>query len=141
MKKLLVFTLFSSLVSAGDIDLNKFSSSLDYAQVKRVTATQKPNGSWCFSTTVSHNDAGWEHYADGWQVTDLQGNELGNRLLAHPHNNEQPFTRRLCDISIPENIDKIIIRAKCNVHDYGGKVVLVDLSRSEGVGYSVQRAQ
>jgi len=139
MKKLLVFTLFSSLVSAGDIDLNKFSSSLDYAQVKRVTATQKPNGSWCFSTTVSHNDEGWGHYADGWQITDLQGHELGNRVLAHPHTKEQPFTRQLCNIIIPANVTKVVVRAKCNLHGYGGEVIIVDLSQPKGAGFSVKK--
>lgn len=34
--------------------------------------------------TLSHPDTGWDHYADGWQVTTPKGEILGTRDLAHP---------------------------------------------------------
>lgn len=130
-------TLFSPF-SLG-FDLNNYSTSLDYAQVKQVKAVQSANKSWCFHTTVRHNDQSWEHYADEWQVIDLEGNVLGVRPLAHPHDNEQPFTRSKCGIQIPQSITKVAVRAKCNVHGYGGKPIIVDLTASKGDGYSVRR--
>ena len=138
-RKYLVILLFSTFVTADDINLNNFSTSLDYAQVKHVNMWQQSDSSWCFDTTVKHNDEGWDHYADGWQVTDLQGNELGNRVLTHPHNTEQPFTRRLCNVIIPKTVSKVVVRAKCNQHSYGGKAVVIDISQSEGTSFSVKR--
>ncbi|MEZ9232507.1 hypothetical protein AB4259_15635 [Vibrio amylolyticus] len=114
------------------------SSSLDYAQVTNVTATQKANGSWCFDVSVRHNDEGWDHYANGWEVVDQKGLILGSRPLAHPHDNEQPFTRRQCNIAIPDTVAKVIVRAKCNVHGFGGKAVTVNLNSATGAHYTVQ---
>ena len=62
-------------------------------------------------------------------MLDLEGNELGFRLLAHPHDTEQPFTRSLCNVEIPTSITQVVVRAKCNVHGYGGKPMLVDLAK------------
>jgi len=112
------------------------SSSLEFAQVTRVDATQQAGGSWCFDVSVRHNDQGWDHYANGWEVIDLAGNQLGVRGLSHPHVNEQPFTRSQCNIIIPTTISKVIVRAKCNKHDFGGKSVLVVLSDGKGVSNS-----
>ena len=47
------------------------------------------------SVTLKHDDSGWEHYADLWQVVSESGQVLGTRTLLHPHVEEQPFTRDL----------------------------------------------
>jgi hypothetical protein len=78
--------------------------------VKAVTI----NGS-SISVTLSHPDTGWDHYADGWEVLDADGNSLGIRELAHPHVHEQPFTRSLSGITIPEGTTVLYVRARCNV--------------------------
>ena len=129
MRTLLILSLFTSSVFAEKPDLATYSTALDFAQVTDVLATQKSDGSWCFGTSVRHNDQGWDHYADGWQVTDLDGNEMAFRLLAHPHDNEQPFTRSQCNINIPSEISQVIVRAKCNKHGYGGKPFVVNLNK------------
>lgn len=129
MKKYYFILFLAPFVSANP---------LDYAQVKQVNASQSADGSWCFDTTVRHNDEGWEHYADGWQVSDLKGNQLGNRVLAHPHDNEQPFTRRLCNIHIPDNVHKVTVSAKCNQHGVSNHNIIVDLNQSSGNGFSVK---
>jgi len=130
MKLLLVLSLFSVSVFAVKPDLSTFSESLDYAQVTKVLATKKADGTWCFGTSVKHNDQGWDHYADGWEVLDLDGNQLGYRQLYHPHVHEQPFTRSECNIDIAKNISKVVVRAKCNQHGYGGKAMVVELSKN-----------
>jgi len=139
MKLLLILSIFTASVFASTPDLPNDVTSLDFAQVTHVNARQRANDNWCFDTAVRHNDQGWEHYADGWEVTDLAGNQLGHRVLGHPHDNEQPFTRSQCNIKIPSNITKVIVRAKCNKHDFGGKSVIVDLSKTQGSDYSVIR--
>ncbi len=69
-----------------------------------------------FSVTVSHADEGWEHYANGWQIFTPQGERLGVRILAHPHVNEQPFTRSIRNIKIPPSVDRVIFKAQDSVH-------------------------
>jgi len=138
MKQLLIpWMLASSIFSlsggASEFDSDTYSTSLEFAQVTHVVATQKSDGSWCFGTSVRHNDQGWEHYADGWEVVDLEGNQLGYRRLGHPHDNEQPFTRSQCRIKIPSGISKVIVRAKCNQHGFGGKPKVVDLTISKAL--------
>lgn len=126
----LILLMFTSSSFAEKFDIETYSSSIDFAQVTHVQATQKSNGRWCFDTSVRHNDQGWKHYADGWEVIDLEGNQLGYRHLAHPHDNEQPFTRSLCNINIPSEMSKVIVRAKCNKHDFGGKPFIVELNNN-----------
>jgi hypothetical protein len=45
------------------------------------------------SVTISHPDTGWDHYADLWTVYDPSGTQIAKRVLLHPHETEQPFTR------------------------------------------------
>lgn len=117
-----------------------FNTDLDFAQVEYVKATETSNGVWRFDVTVRHNDEGWDHYADLWQVIDPAGSKLlGERVLAHPHENEQPFTRSQSGIAIPPDLTRVLIRAKCNLHGFEGRAILVDLSESEGEGYRVLR--
>jgi len=92
---------------------------------------------WTFNTTVRHNDEGWDHYADAWQVVDSAGNVLAERVLLHPHDTEQPFTRSQSNIEIPPELTTVIVRAKCNVHGFGGQEVVVDLTVDEGEGFEV----
>lgn len=139
MKLLITLLTFVSSVSASTIYTCTYSTSLDYAQVTFVVATQKSPNLWCFETSVRHNDQGWEHYADGWEVIDLAGNRLGYRPLGHPHDNEQPFTRGQCNINIPSDKSRVIVRAKCNKHGFGGKPIAVDLDTSMGEGYVIGR--
>jgi hypothetical protein len=61
------------------------------------------------------------------------------RLLLHPHENEQPFTRSQSGILIPEEITQVIIRAHDLIDGYGGQEVTIDLSSSSGPGYEVER--
>lgn len=68
-----------------------------------------------FSVTLSHPDTGWNHYADGWEVLDADGNSLGIRDLVHPHVTEQPFTRSLSGVVVPEGATVVYVRARCNV--------------------------
>ena len=70
------------------------------------------------AVTLKHDDTGWDHYTDRWDVLDQQGNILGSRVLAHPHENEQPFTRSLT-LKIPKGINVLLIRAHDSVHGLG----------------------
>ncbi|MEM9627057.1 MAG: hypothetical protein AAGA21_12550 [Pseudomonadota bacterium] len=96
------------------------------ADVVGVEVTARGDGSYRFDVTVAHEDEGWDHYADAWDVVAPDGTVLGTRVLAHPHVNEQPFTRSTT-VTIPEGITEVTLRAKDSVHDYGGAEITVTL--------------
>ncbi len=103
--------LVSTSVFAGkpvivDVDISKKSSS----------------GSRTIMATVRHADSGWKHYADAIEISTPEGVILRTRVLAHPHVNEQPFTRGASGINIPEGVRKIRVRAKDSVHGFGEAV-------------------
>jgi len=78
--------------------------------------------------TLSHPDTGWDDYADGWEVLDADGNSLGIRELAHPHVNEQPFTRSLSGVEIPADATVIFVRARTNLDGWSDDLFEVDLT-------------
>ena len=82
---------------------------------------------YSFDVTVAHADAGWDHYADRWDVVAPDGSVLGTRVLLHPHDTEQPFTRSLGGVRVPAGIAFVILRAHDKVHGYGGAELRVDL--------------
>jgi hypothetical protein len=97
------------------------------ADVVEASASRTGDGTYSFSVTVRHDDTGWEHYANRWQVLAPDRSVLGERVLLHPHESEQPFTRSLTGVVIPPEIDEVIIRAGDSVHDFGGKELRVRL--------------
>lgn len=107
----------ATIVFAGEADVLKVDVSCDSERSCR------------FSVTLEHADEGWEHYADQWEVVAPDGTVLGTRVLAHPHVREQPFTRSLSKVSVPDGIKEVTVRARDSVHGYGGKEKLVSLPR------------
>ncbi len=97
------------------------------ADVVDVRVSKSGESTYRFDVTVLHQDAGWEHYANKWDVLDDKGEILGTRILHHPHVNEQPFTRTLSGVEVPQGVEKVTIRAHDSVHKYGGKVATVQL--------------
>ncbi len=80
-----------------------------------------------FAVTLEHADEGWDHYADRWEVMTLDGRLLGTRVLYHPHENEQPFTRSQSGISIPPGIQRVKVRARDSRHGYSEQEYIVTL--------------
>ncbi len=97
------------------------------ADVIAAKAGKGGDGRFRFEVTVRHADEGWEHYADAWEVLGPDGKVLAKRVLLHPHVDEQPFTRSLGGVVIPEGLTSVRIRAHDSVHGYGGHEVLVEL--------------
>jgi hypothetical protein len=90
------------------------SAFADPVAITAATATRQSE-SWSISVSLLHNDNGWNHYADGWEVLNGDGDRIGFRELLHPHINEQPFTRSLSGVVVPEGAKSVTIRAHCNV--------------------------
>jgi hypothetical protein len=136
---LLVFAA-AALAATAVFCEEKQVDNLDFAQVTYVKAERQAGGSWTFHVTVRHADGGWKHYADLWQIVDPQsGRVLGKRVLLHPHDQEQPFTRSLAGVRLPDEQTHVVVQAKCNVHGFGGREVTVDLEAEQGDGFETKR--
>ncbi|MEM1234854.1 MAG: hypothetical protein AAGH70_12085 [Pseudomonadota bacterium] len=99
--------------------LAPLTAAADPATITAIEAA--PAGdAWRFSVTVAHGDTGWEDYADGWEVRLPDGTVLGTRVLAHPHVNEQPFTRS-ATISVPDGITDVELFVSETVGGYGAQ--------------------
>ena len=97
------------------------STQAGEADVIEASARKTSPGVYSFDVTVAHADEGWDHYANAWDVLAPDGTVLGARTLYHPHVEEQPFTRSLSGVSVPEGVSEVILRAQDSVHGYGGK--------------------
>ncbi len=79
-----------------------------------------------FDVTVHSNDVGWEKYADRWEVVAPSGAVLGERVLTHPHEAEQPFTRS--QSGIPIAVDRVLVRAHDTVVGFCGATIEIEIS-------------
>lgn len=102
--------------SAGEVD------------VTDVKVRQTGADTYRFDVTLKHADTGWDHYANKWEVIAPDGSVLGTRVLAHPHVEEQPFTRSLGGVKISASIKQVTIRGGDSVHGLGGVEMTVDLN-------------
>lgn len=97
------------------------------ADVEKVNVRKTAAGTYSFDVTVRHGDTGWDHYANKWDIVGPDGTVYGTRILHHPHENEQPFTRSKSGVEIPPGVRKITIRAGDSVHGYDGREMVVEL--------------
>lgn len=80
-----------------------------------------------FTVTLRHADEGWGHYANRWEILGPDGSVLATRVLAHPHVNEQPFSRSLRNVRLPSTLTWVRVRGYDLVHGYGGREVTVSV--------------
>jgi hypothetical protein len=97
------------------------------ADVETAEIAREAGGTYRISATVRHDDTGWDHYADAWEVVAPDGTVIARRELLHPHVEEQPFTRSLGGVEIPAGIDRVRIRARDSVHGLGGAEVVLEV--------------
>ena len=118
--KTFLISMLILLFSFGPV----YSGEVDVLKVEVIKIDERV---YIFRVTVTHDDEGWKHYADRWEIISPDGKILAARILHHPHMDEQPFTRALAGVEIPKGIDEVIIRAHDSIHEYGGKTVKVTL--------------
>ena len=116
------------------------------ADVVYVSAEDHGDRGWVFHVTVSHPDTGWDDYCNGWNVVTGSGNVLKNnaadtftRLLLHPHENEQPFTRSQGNLKIPDGVTHVTVQAHDIVAGFGGREIIIDLLMDQGEDYEISR--
>jgi hypothetical protein len=98
----------------------------DVTDVK-VRAASRDALAFDFDVTVSSPYDTPSRYADAFRVSALSGQVLGERILLHDHQNEQPFTRDLYNVRIPASVSVVVVQARDRKHGYGGKSVQVRL--------------
>ena len=83
---------------------------------------------WRIDVTIRHPDTGWDHYVDGWEVLDADGNRLGYRQLLHPHVDEQPFTRSLGGLALPDGAGAVFVRTHCSQDGWSDQLYRVPVT-------------
>lgn len=99
------------------------------ADIINVAVRHAGSNVYDFDVTVRSNDTGWDRYADRIEVLGPDGAVLGTRVLLHPHETEQPFTRDLYGVQIPPGIRQVVLRAHHKPVGYDGMTMTVDLPR------------
>ena len=102
------------------------------ADVINASALRSDDGTWTFDVTISSPyESGWGQYADEFQIISISDDIiLGTRSLAHPHPSEQPFTRSLGGIIIPNDLSMVSITARDSINGYCGEVLDLELPSS-----------
>ncbi len=109
--------LVSAAAFAGEV-------SIENARISPLGGQQ-----YLFDVTLKHQDSGWDHYADRWDILSPDGVLLATRTLYHPHVNEQPFTRSLT-VTLPSGTGSVVIRAHDSVHGYAKQTLKVDVPKN-----------
>ena len=97
------------------------------ADVIGAVAHRTAAGIYDIDVTIRSRDTGWERYADQIEVLAPDGKVLATRVLAHPHDDEQPFTRDVSQVRVPSGIDTVTIRARFKPVGYDGTVFRLTL--------------
>ena len=98
-----------------------------YPDVLDVDVTIESSGTYRFDVTMSSPYDSVERYADAWRVVGHDGTVYGERILLHDHATEQPFTRSLANVSVPDGVDTVIIEGRDLVYGWGGDTIEVQL--------------
>ncbi len=114
--------VFSALLMAS-----AQSAWADPAVIDNVRVTSE-DGLWSFDVTISHGDTGWDDFVDAWRILDVDGNQIAIRELIHPHVDEQPLTRSLSGIELPDGATQVGIQVRDTVGGWDSKIRTVNLN-------------
>ena len=112
---------------ASSMAVVQASPNQRFPDVVDVKVRAASRNTFHFDVTVSSPYDTPARYADGFRVSTLSGQVLGERKLLHDHQTEQPFTRDLYDLKIPASISVVSVQARDQKNGYGGKSVQVPL--------------
>ncbi len=98
-----------------------------FPDVVAATGSADTDGTYTFAATISSPYDTAEQYADGWRVIGPDGTTYGTRVLTHPHADEQPFTRSLSGIDIPDDVSIVVVQARDLLNGWGGATVEIQV--------------
>ncbi len=88
---------------------------------------ERAGDTWRLDATLSSPYDTPERYADAFRAVTDDGTVLGVRELAHDHANEQPFTRSLTGLEIPDGVTNITVEGRDQAHGWGGDTVEIEV--------------
>ena len=102
-----------------------FSTLLANEAVIEAVKVSKQNGGYTFGVRILHEDSGWDHYVNKYEVLNADKKVIATRTLWHPHEHEQPFTRSLAGVKTKDE-KFVYVRANDSVNGYSKlyKVIL-----------------
>jgi hypothetical protein len=112
--------VLSSALAAG-------SNEQKYPDVIAVEVRSSGVDTFDFDATVSSPYDTPQRYADAFRITGKDGSVFGERILFHDHANEQPFTRDLYRVKVPNGARVVVVQARDKRFGYGGKTVEIAL--------------
>jgi hypothetical protein len=104
------------------------TSPKQYPDVVSVDVDVESDGTYRFEVTISSPYDSPERYADAWRILAPDGTQLAIRELLHDHATEQPFTRSLSGVELPEGIETVTVEGRDLEYGWGGATVDVDVS-------------
>lgn len=92
-----------------------------YPDVIGAKATARGAGVYDFDVTVSSPYDTPQRYADAFRVRTGDGRVFGERVLLHDHKDEQPFTRELHGVRIPDGLATVTLEGRDKTFGWGGR--------------------
>ncbi len=103
------------------------------ADVIAATARQAADGTWSFEVTMRCDDRGAAYFCDRFEILTPTARVIGVRRLLHDHTDEQPFTRDLQGVNVPNGFPRgVLIRGHHNIRGYEGATLKLDLPARGG---------
>ena len=147
---LVVLEAILTKVGATTIDEDFIDRAKDCCHILMVTANPVSGevGGWTFAAQMSslyEVETGWDKYCDAFQITKITSSGEGGggggeevlttRILAHPHQTEQPFTRSTSTVfidplEVTDDNFVLVVSARDSVLGYCGDNVTIDLRSS-----------
>ena len=121
------FAALRCLLLAAWLTAQASHADTRFPDVLSATVRVAGNDRFDFDVTVSSPYDTPSRYADGFRVSTLAGQVLGERKLWHDHQHEQPFTRDLYGLRVPAGVQRVRIQARDQQHGYGGASIEVAL--------------
>jgi hypothetical protein len=103
------------------------ASNQKHPDVVDVKVKARGSNRFDFDVTLSSPYDTPQRYADAFKVLDAQGKRVGERVLLHDHQTEQPFTRDLHGVMIPAGVRVVTVQGRDQKYGYGGKTMQVML--------------
>lgn len=97
-----------------------------YPDVLAVDVSQGSD-TYNFEVTISSAYDSPERYADAFRLVGDDGRVYAVRELLHDHAGEQPFTRSVGPVGIPESVETVTIEARDLVYGWGGTTIEITL--------------
>jgi hypothetical protein len=127
MRRRTALSLALALLVAAGTPVLAQTGEPKFPDVIDVKVTPKGGGRFDVAVTMTSPYDTATRYADAFRIVTLDGAQLGIFVFAHDHATEQPFTRALSNVAVPESIKTIRIEGRDMVSGYGGRFMEVVL--------------